>query len=155
MEFNKESLTEMYDTHIYDVNGDKIGSVDNIYTDDTTGEPEWITVHTGFFGTHEVFIPLTKVSKTEDGHFSVQFDKEFVKNAPHLDVKGDLSQKDEDRLYAYYGQDSNVAHDTNSSYVGEREANDAAAKSRFSRNNRTNNVDSLAKDNGSGSTAVK
>jgi len=37
--------------------GDKIGTVDAIYVDDQTGEPEWALVNTGLFGTKSSFVP--------------------------------------------------------------------------------------------------
>ena len=38
--------------------GDKIGSIGQIYVDESTGEPSWVTVRTGFFGMSESFVPL-------------------------------------------------------------------------------------------------
>jgi hypothetical protein len=37
--------------------GDKIGSIGQIYLDDQTGEPSWVTAKTGLFGTSESFVP--------------------------------------------------------------------------------------------------
>ena len=37
---------------------DKIGSIGQIYVDDSTGEPSWVTVRTGLFGMSESFVPL-------------------------------------------------------------------------------------------------
>ena len=34
-----------------DGDGDRIGTIDAIYVDDQTGEPEWALVNTGLFGT--------------------------------------------------------------------------------------------------------
>jgi hypothetical protein len=41
-----------------DANGDKIGNVGQVYLNDETGEPGWVTVSTGLFGTRESFAPL-------------------------------------------------------------------------------------------------
>lgn len=38
--------------------GDKIGSVGQVYADDADGQPAWVTVKTGLFGTSESLIPL-------------------------------------------------------------------------------------------------
>ena len=34
-----------------DRDGDRIGTIDGIYADDQTGQPEWALVNTGLFGT--------------------------------------------------------------------------------------------------------
>jgi len=39
--------------------GEKLGGIGQIYVDDQSGEPEWVTVKTGLFGTAESFVPLT------------------------------------------------------------------------------------------------
>ena len=41
-----------------DPQGSKIGSVGQVYLDDETGQPDWVTVNTGLFGTRENFVPL-------------------------------------------------------------------------------------------------
>lgn len=38
--------------------GDTIGKVGEVYLDNQTGEPSWVTVKTGWFGTSESFVPL-------------------------------------------------------------------------------------------------
>ena len=41
----------------YDRDGDKIGKIGEVYYDDDTDQPKWITVNTGLFGTNESFVP--------------------------------------------------------------------------------------------------
>ena len=45
-----------------DRRGDKIGTITDIYYDDATGQPEWITVKTGLLGTRSSFVPLHAAS---------------------------------------------------------------------------------------------
>jgi hypothetical protein len=40
--------------------GAKVGTIDAIYLDDNTGQPEWATVTTGLFGTKATFVPLVQ-----------------------------------------------------------------------------------------------
>ena len=40
------------------INGDKIGKVGQVYLNNQSGQPEWVTVSTGLFGTKEGFVPL-------------------------------------------------------------------------------------------------
>ncbi|MHA7190620.1 PRC-barrel domain-containing protein, partial [Arthrobacter sp. MDT2-16] len=44
--------------HVLDSHGAKIGSVGQVYLDDQTQDPSWVTVKTGLFGTSESFAPL-------------------------------------------------------------------------------------------------
>ncbi|NED87350.1 PRC-barrel domain containing protein, partial [Streptomyces sp. SID11233] len=43
---------------VYADDGEKIGGVDEVYLDDRTGRPEWVTVRTGLLGLREHFVPL-------------------------------------------------------------------------------------------------
>jgi uncharacterized protein (TIGR02271 family) len=87
---------------VYDNDGDKIGSVGQVYLDAQTGDPEWVSVKTGLFGTKESFVPLDKASFSGD-RVDVPFSKAQVKDAPQIDVDGALSPAEEDELYRYYG----------------------------------------------------
>ncbi|MFI6485578.1 DUF2382 domain-containing protein [Nonomuraea sp. NPDC050663] len=89
---------------VYDTNGDKVGEVKNIYLDDDSGQPEWMTVKTGWFGMHESFVPLRSATRMDD-RVQVDFDKSHIKDAPRVDAEGGqhLSQTEEHELYRYYG----------------------------------------------------
>jgi uncharacterized protein (TIGR02271 family) len=85
-----------------DSSGSKIGSIEEIYLDTETNEPEWALVHTGLFGTKQTFVPIREASEAE-GSLQVPFDKGTVKDAPKLDPDGQLSQREEAELYRHYG----------------------------------------------------
>jgi uncharacterized protein (TIGR02271 family) len=82
--------------------GSKIGKVGQVYLDDVTGQPEWVTVSTGLFGSRETFIPLAR-AEFRDGVLRVPYDKNRVKDAPNIGVDGQLSGQEENELYRYYG----------------------------------------------------
>ena len=82
--------------------GAKIGGIGQVYLDDETGAPEWVTVTTGLFGTSESLVPL-RGARTSGDDIAVDYDKDTVKNAPRVDANGHLSPQDEEQLYAYYG----------------------------------------------------
>jgi uncharacterized protein (TIGR02271 family) len=86
----------------YGSDGSKIGSVGQVYLDDQTGQPAWVTVNTGLFGTNESFIPLSEASFSGD-RLTVPYDKNKVKGAPNVAADGHLSPDEERELYAYYG----------------------------------------------------
>jgi len=86
----------------FDSDGEKIGTIDEIYEDTETGKPEWMAVKTGLFGSSLSFVPLAQASEEPDG-IRVPYSKEQVKNAPNADPDRELSQEEEARLYGHYG----------------------------------------------------
>ena len=88
----------------YDRDGDKIGKVGQVYYDDATDQPTWVTVNTGFFGTQESFVPVSGAELTGD-RVTLAYDKATVKDAPKIAEDGHLSPQEEQQLYRYYGVD--------------------------------------------------
>jgi len=89
---------------LLDRDGGRIGSIDAIYLDDRTGEPEWALVNTGLFGTKSTFVPLAQAFQS-DLDVVVPFDKQLVKDAPRVDPDQHLSEAEERRLWRHYGLD--------------------------------------------------
>ncbi|MGW7446848.1 PRC and DUF2382 domain-containing protein [Kitasatospora sp. NPDC054795] len=87
-----------------DRNGDKIGTVDEVYLDDATGRPGWAAVRTGIFG-RDAFVPLT-TSEFAGDELRVPYDKSLVKESPDFGVGQHLSPAQELQLYRYYGLDT-------------------------------------------------
>jgi uncharacterized protein (TIGR02271 family) len=92
---------ELIGRKVVDSEGSKIGTIGQVYLDDRTGEPEWITVKTGMFGGRESFVPLGPADMDGDD-LRVPFDKELVKEAPSLGTDEHLSPEEEARLYRHY-----------------------------------------------------
>lgn len=104
----------------YDNDGDKIGTVGQVYVDPQDGHAVWASINTGFFGTSESFVPLEDATLDADG-LRVGYDKAFVKDAPRIDVDGDLSTQDQEALYEYYGMSagySGAGYDTDVDSTG-------------------------------------
>jgi len=93
---------DLYESEIVDKDGATIGSVGQVYLDDETGQPSWVTVKTGLFGTHEAFIPLEHALVTLT-HIKVPYSASFVKDAPSVDTDHTLEPAEEARLQRYYG----------------------------------------------------
>ena len=87
-----------------DADGDKLGTIESIYVDDQTGEPEWALVNTGLFGTKSSFVPLAQATPTGK-EVRVPYDKQLVKDAPNMDPDGHLSEQEEQELWRHYGLD--------------------------------------------------
>jgi uncharacterized protein (TIGR02271 family) len=97
-----ETISRVIGQDVYDDSGEKIGSASEVYLDDETGQPEWVTVRTGLFGTKESFVPIRDADLTDDG-LRVHVSKDRVKDAPRIDAEGHLSPQEEQELYRYYG----------------------------------------------------
>jgi len=89
---------------LIDRNGDKIGRIDDLYLDDDTGQPEWLAVSTGLFGTRLSFVPIRGAESRGEDMVS-QWTKEQVKDAPNAEADGQLSEEEEERLFRHYGLD--------------------------------------------------
>jgi sporulation protein YlmC with PRC-barrel domain len=88
---------------VVDADGDKIGTIQDVFLDRQTGEPEWATVKTGLFGLKSSFVPITDAELVDDDTVRVPYQKEQVKDAPRVDDE-DLSPEDERRLWEHYGR---------------------------------------------------
>ena len=103
--------------------GEKIGAIGQVYLDDQTGEPSWVTAKTGLFGTSESFVPLQGADV--QGHdVRVPYSKHQVKDAPRVESDGNLSPEEEDRLYRHYeigGGTSGYADTTTTVGHGDRD----------------------------------
>lgn len=86
-----------------DADGDKIGKIGQVYLDDQTGEPAWVTVSTGLFGTKQSFAPVHGASVAGDD-LRLGVTKDQVKDAPNVDDDGHLDESEQDALYRYYDQ---------------------------------------------------
>ncbi len=95
---------------VVDRDGDKIGSVEEIYLDDQTGAPEWLLVKTGLFGTKSTFIPMRDAQPEGDDSVRVPFEKAQVKDAPNIDADQELSQAQEQEIYSHYGMGYDESH---------------------------------------------
>lgn len=84
-----------------DVNGDKIGKVGQVYLDERTGEPAWVTVKTGLLGMRESFAPVYGSSLRGD-QLMLTVSRELVQDAPNVDDDGHLSEAEITSLYRHY-----------------------------------------------------
>jgi uncharacterized protein (TIGR02271 family) len=122
---NLDELQSWHGRDLIDRDGDKIGSIGDVYLDDQTGQPEWLTVKTGLFGTRESFVP-TADARAEGDTVRVPYEKSQVKDAPNVDAEGALSQDEESRLYRHYG----LTYGKRTSASGPQGVTGADAKSR-------------------------
>jgi uncharacterized protein (TIGR02271 family) len=96
-----EQLQSIMGQNAVDAEGSKVGRVGQIYLDDRTGQPQWVTVSTGMFGTKESFAPLYG-SRVEGDQLVLAVSKNLVKDAPNVENDGHLEDSEVDALFAHY-----------------------------------------------------
>jgi stress response protein YsnF len=99
-EITMQQLSELEGGPVYDEAGDRIGSVEEIFYDPQSREPEWIGIGTGFLGTKRVLVPVEGARAEGDGVY-VPHSKDKVKDSPDID-SDEINHETEDELYAYY-----------------------------------------------------
>jgi sporulation protein YlmC with PRC-barrel domain len=104
----REAL-RMFGCEVFDPAGHRVGMVGQLFLDDDTDQPAWITVQTGLFGTNESFVPLDGAAFDGDT-LTVAVGKDAVRQAPRIDLEqGDLPLEGERALYRYYGMAHGVS----------------------------------------------
>ncbi|OMH23068.1 hypothetical protein BKD30_14450 [Tersicoccus phoenicis] len=86
---------------VHDDAGEKVGKIGQVYLDNDSGAPTWVTVKTGLFG-KQAFVPIGLLDPADDG-VTVPFSAAVVKDSPDVDVAKDLGRVREEALYRYYG----------------------------------------------------
>jgi uncharacterized protein (TIGR02271 family) len=96
-----EEMQNMEGRTAVDTDGAKLGKIGQVYLDDQSGQPLWVTIHTGLFGTKESFAPLYG-SRTAGDDLQLAVSKDMVKNAPSVEADGHIKDSENEALYTYY-----------------------------------------------------
>jgi sporulation protein YlmC with PRC-barrel domain len=97
-----ERIHDLRGAPVYSSDREKIGSVDHVYYNVESNEPEWLAIGGGFLSNRYSMVPIRGASFEQDG-VVVPFTKDQVKRSP--DVAPDaISQHLEKELWSYYGQ---------------------------------------------------
>lgn len=98
----QDMVARLRQADVVDPGGERIGTVGEVWLEEGSREPAWVSVRTGMFGMKESFVPLRGAEAGNDGlHVAVGRDQ--VKDAPRVDTDGELSTTEQDRLYRHYG----------------------------------------------------
>jgi sporulation protein YlmC with PRC-barrel domain len=96
------NVAEWHGKQLVDVDGEKIGKLEDVYVDVETDVPQFATVKEGFIGRHLTFVPLGGIKVGPD-ELQVAVTKAQVQAAPNLEQHGEeLSQEDESALYHHF-----------------------------------------------------
>jgi uncharacterized protein (TIGR02271 family) len=84
-----------------DSEGSKIGQIGQVYLDEQTGVPLWITVATGIFGTRQSFAPIHG-SRFDGDQVRLAVSGDLIKDAPGIDDDGPIGAGEQDALHRHY-----------------------------------------------------
>ncbi len=89
---------------VLDRDGERIGTIEEIFLVEETGRPEWALVKTGRIKGRTTLVPLTRASPVDDG-VKIPFEKDVVSEAPEVEADDDPSEQQVNALYRHYGID--------------------------------------------------
>jgi PRC-barrel domain len=121
-----EILDRWRTLQIVDRDGGTVGSISEFYLDLETRYPTWALVNTGLFGARQSFVPLLEAMEISDG-LKVPYEKGHIKDAPHIDPRGELTPDEEATLCAHYGIDYRPAAEATADEATAAEATAAEA----------------------------
>jgi len=87
---------------LYDVDGEKIGAIEDVRYGHGTGDLKWLVIEAGLIGKKKMFVPVLEVKRV-DGRLAVPYTKDQVKNSPR--VENELVPSDDEKggICRYYG----------------------------------------------------
>ncbi|MBW4042394.1 MAG: PRC-barrel domain containing protein [Acidobacteria bacterium] len=85
-----------------DVQDDRIGEVAQIYIDERTDRPTWVSVRLGLLSGAEVLVPLEN-AEWDEHSLHVDVERRLAREAPRKEMDEPLTVGEEERLYTHYG----------------------------------------------------
>jgi sporulation protein YlmC with PRC-barrel domain len=101
------SFEDLEGMEVRDVDGDKIGKVEDSYTDESGGYARYLAVKTGWFGGKRHVIPVDDVRVERDGDdafLRVPYTRGELEAAPTYEAGEDLTTAHESDVYRHYGR---------------------------------------------------
>jgi membrane protein len=82
--------------------GEKIGTIEEIFLVEETGQPEWALVKLGLIGRRTTLVPIGGARPTPKG-VRTNLDKSVVTDAPPVDADAEPSEEQVNAIYRHYG----------------------------------------------------
>ena len=89
----------------YDADGEKLGSVKEVYVNDSTGQPDFVEVGHGLFGMSSSLVPL-RGHRLDGENLKLAFTKDRIEDAPNIDHDAHLTDEDQATIYRHFGLES-------------------------------------------------
>ncbi|CCI84174.1 PRC-barrel domain-containing protein [Corynebacterium otitidis] len=101
---SKEDVKALFDATAYDSEGERLGSVKEVYVHDATLRPIFAEVGHGLFGLSSSVVPL-RGARLEGDRLTLGFTRESIKGAPDPDTGQQLTKTQQRELLSYFGVD--------------------------------------------------
>src|SRR3954469_9986130 len=88
---------------VRDRDGEKVGTLGDLYLDRETDRPAFAGVRTGLFKRNESIVPL-EGAREIDGDLRLPYAAQEIRDAPNVDPDVELSEDEEERLRDHYGE---------------------------------------------------
>jgi sporulation protein YlmC with PRC-barrel domain len=101
-----ETAKALLDTDVYDRDGERMGTVKDLYVDTEDEDVRFLDVGgRGFLGLGEkhFMVPMEAVTDTSGGGVTIDQSREKVEGSPELDTKGVPEDAYQQEVYDYYG----------------------------------------------------
>jgi sporulation protein YlmC with PRC-barrel domain len=96
----------LLDGDVYDPDGERIGSVKDLYVDTDEEDVRFLDLGAGGFlglGEKHFMVPMEAVTDTSGGGVTIEHSRQKVEGSPELDTKGVPEDAYLQEVYDYYG----------------------------------------------------
>jgi sporulation protein YlmC with PRC-barrel domain len=97
------SMDRLGGMEVRDSAGEKVGTVDDSYTDEQGSYLRYIAVSTGWFGTKRHMIPIDDV-RVEEDYLVLPYGQDQLREGPAYEREDDFTREHEERVYGHYGR---------------------------------------------------
>jgi hypothetical protein len=110
-----------------DRDGERLGTIEEIFLVEETGQPEWALVKLGRLRGRTTLVPLAGAAPIDEG-IRAAYDKDVVNDAPRIDGDEEPSEQRAAAVYRHYGLDDGTrSHSANGSQQHAPEVVDGSA----------------------------
>ncbi|CAA9470158.1 MAG: FIG01121376: hypothetical protein [uncultured Solirubrobacteraceae bacterium] len=102
-EFDIDTALKLRGSTVRDRDGEKVGTVGDVFLDSRTDRPAWVGVKTGLLGSKQSYVSLSTARVSGD-ELQLPYDKDLVRSAPHVEPDVALTAEEEQELYRHYGE---------------------------------------------------
>jgi sporulation protein YlmC with PRC-barrel domain len=96
---------------VRDRDGEKVGTLGDVYLEGETDRPAYAGIKTGLFRRNESIVPL-EGAREQDGDVVVPYAGEQIQAAPNVDPDVALTDEQEDALREHYGEPTQMRRET-------------------------------------------
>jgi len=97
-----DDIDSMIGADALDARDDRIGEVSQVYIDEQTDAPTWVSVRLGLLSSAEVLVPLED-AEWDDRALHVAVGRQTAREAPRKEMDEPLTVVEEERLKTHYG----------------------------------------------------